>query len=132
MTKGQKSIFCIDDDRDDLILLRESIQRLSDIYVERAFDGEHALDILLQKKLSKRLPSLIVTDINMPKMDGNSLLRSLKKDEALRNIPVVVFTTSSKTVNQQYIEDHHIQIITKPTDWASYETIAKKLLSYCK
>lgn len=130
MITDRNNILCVDDDPDDLFLIRESIQRLSSISIESAKNGKQALEILHQRKLSNGLPSLIVTDINMPKMDGNKMLRAIKEDDDLKKIPIIVFTTSANNADLQYINNLKIEMIVKPTDWASYESIAKRILSY--
>jgi CheY-like chemotaxis protein len=129
MTTGRKTILCVDDDRDDQFLIRESIRRIADIHIECAYNGKEALDILRQRKISNHLPSLIITDINMPTMDGNKMLRTIRNDDAFKEIPIVIFTTSTATVDRQYLHRGDVKIIAKPTDWASYEAIAKTILS---
>ena len=64
-------------------------------------DGEQALDFLYHRgefsdaDASPR-PDLILLDLNMPKLDGRSVLKVVKQDPGLRSIPVVVLTTSSQ------------------------------------
>lgn len=132
MATYPKKILCVDDDHDDCFLLRESIQRLSDVVVENAFNGEKALEVLDNQKLSGDLPCLIVMDINMPSMDGIKTIEAIKKDSQLKNIPVVVFSTSLKTLDKEYIKTQNIESLTKPLDWSSYKEIAQKLLTYCE
>ena len=132
MATFPKKILCVDDDHDDCLLLRESIQRLSDVVVENAFNGEKALEVLENQKLSGDLPCLIVIDINMPLMNGIKTIESIKKDEQLKNIPVVVFSTSLKTLDEEYIKKQNIEAFTKPLEWSFYKEIAKKLLTYCE
>jgi CheY-like chemotaxis protein len=55
-------------------------------------DGEEALNRL---KTGENLPSVILMDIAMPKMDGYSLLEKIKQDDRLKNIPVAVLTNSA-------------------------------------
>ena len=132
MASFQKKILCVDDDPDDCFLLRKSIQQLSDIVVENAYDGEEALKILENQKLSGDLPCLIVMDINMPLMDGIKTIECIKKDNQLKNIPIVVFSTSLKTLDEEYIKMQNIETVSKPLDWSSYKDIAQKLLTYCE
>ena len=55
--------------------------------VETAENGQEALDFL-----SENRPDLILLDINMPKVNGNELLKIIKADDKLRNIPVFIIT----------------------------------------
>ena len=56
----------------------------------QAEDGLEALE-----KLARSQVDLIITDINMPRMDGVALTRALKEDDAYRAIPVIMLTTES-------------------------------------
>jgi two-component system chemotaxis response regulator CheY len=56
--------------------------------IHEAGDGQEALDLLKSQR-----PNLILTDINMPKMDGLQLLAALKASDDWRPIPVVMITT---------------------------------------
>ncbi len=55
--------------------------------IETAFDGEEGID-----KAKEFMPDLILLDIIMPKMDGISALKELKKDPATKQIPVIILT----------------------------------------
>jgi len=54
-------------------------------------------------------------DINMPVMDGKKTIESIKKDDQLKNIPLVVFSTSLKTLDEEYIKKQNIEALTKPS-----------------
>jgi CheY-like chemotaxis protein len=47
------------------------------------------------------LPDMIFLDINMPTMDGKACLKNIKKDEKLRSIPVVIYTTSTNPLDRE-------------------------------
>lgn len=81
----KKKILVVDDNG---ILLRSVKTMLADDYdVAFATDGMMALD-----KAKKWGPDLILLDYEMPKMDGKETLEELRKDEAMKNIPVVFLT----------------------------------------
>ena len=79
------------------ILLVEDEEMLANMYetkfknegfdIEKALNGEDGL-----KKAKEMLPDFILLDIIMPKMDGFAVLKSLKKDEKTKNIPVMLLT----------------------------------------
>ncbi len=56
--------------------------------VIEAEDGQKALDVVLRKK-----PDLIITDLNMPNMDGLSLIRNLRAMDDFRTVPILMLTT---------------------------------------
>jgi CheY-like chemotaxis protein len=94
------TILMAEDDPDDRLLAAEAMResRAGDElrFVE---DGEQLLDYLRRRgrwadpALSPR-PSVVLLDLNMPRMDGREALAAIKSDPALRRIPVVVLTTS--------------------------------------
>lgn len=94
------TILMADDDEDDRELARKAMEE-SRLMNELRFveDGEELLDYLHRRgryadpKRAPR-PGLILLDLNMPRMDGREALRELKSDPSLRQIPVVVLTTS--------------------------------------
>ena len=93
-------ILMADDDEDDREFALKALQE-NRLINELRFveDGEELLDYLNRRgrytdpKSSPR-PGLILLDLNMPRMDGREALRELKSNPALRQIPVVVLTTS--------------------------------------
>lgn len=89
-----KYFLIIDDDADDREFFREAVSQVfPGVQCQEAIDGVEAL-----KKLrieSEQLPDYIFLDLNMPRMDGKSVLVELKKDCQLKHIPVGIFTTSS-------------------------------------
>src|SRR4051812_40861064 len=59
-------------------------------------DGERALSCLFEKNAEPtRLPDLIIVDLNLPKRDGREIIVQLKKTEFTKDIPIVVFTSST-------------------------------------
>ncbi|MBI1845935.1 MAG: response regulator [Candidatus Rokubacteria bacterium] len=78
--------------------LRALVLPVSVVWVK---DGADALDYLYGRGTyavvpAVRRPSLILLDIKLPKVDGHEVLRRIKTDEALRAIPVVMLTTSTR------------------------------------
>jgi CheY-like chemotaxis protein len=90
-----KRILLVDDNPLDIELtcLALSDQGL-DQSVQVAADGQEALEIL-QRTRPDDLPSLVLLDLHMPRMDGQALLRHLKSMPQWRDIRVVILTTSS-------------------------------------
>ncbi|MFZ2632622.1 MAG: response regulator [Desulfosalsimonadaceae bacterium] len=76
-------ILIVDDDRSNLMMLA-ALLTTSGYAISQADNGETALKILREEKID-----LIISDILMPVMDGYCLCRECKKDEKLRNIPLI-------------------------------------------
>ena len=127
------TILYVDDDLDDLQLLQDAIRKIDDQYtIEEAHDGVEAMAKLEELKKSKKLPCLIILDINMPKMDGKQTLVAIQKDEDLASVPVVIFSTSSSVLDKAFFEKKRVAFITKPVDFQHFVQVATDLLSYCK
>jgi CheY-like chemotaxis protein len=85
-------ILFIDDDADDKEIFLEAIHDLDpNIHCESAANGAEALEMLMT---SDTLPRYIFLDINMPVMDGKSFLEEIKTDDRLKNIPVIIYSTT--------------------------------------
>lgn len=132
MSAKPRIVLCVDDDPDDQILVKETIKELNpSLEVTSALNGVEALQYLDGAKERGVLPSLVILDINMPLMDGKQTLTLIKKDPALSEVPVVMFTTSSSPLDKLFCEKHGIKFVTKPIKQAElYETV-KLLLSFC-
>jgi diguanylate cyclase (GGDEF)-like protein/PAS domain S-box-containing protein len=81
-------ILIIEDDHDTRHILKE-ILRTGGYEVALARDGEEGL-----RKVKETLPSLVITDILMPGMDGFQFLSNVRKDSVTRNLPVIFYTGS--------------------------------------
>lgn len=78
--------------------------------VKRCEDGDEALDYLFQRNQYANSeecprPKLILLDLNLPGVDGREVLEEIKSDQDLKNIPVIVLTTSSDPVDIQNCYD---------------------------
>ena len=81
-----RTILVVDDSATVRQLLELNLKKLPDVRVSQAIDG---LDALEKLKVAK--PSVLVTDINMPRMDGIALIEAVRKDDP--TLPIVVVTT---------------------------------------
>lgn len=116
------TILLIDDDMDDTLLFRKVVSDINDsIFFLSAQDGKEALDFL---QSAKNLPDIIFLDLNMPKMNGKECLALLKKDPVLREIPVIIYTTSSLPKDKlETIAEGALCFITKPSSIADLKKI---------
>lgn len=64
--------------------------------VEQALNGQEAINLLKTMVLDDRRPAMIITDVNMPVMDGLTFIKEIKKDKKVKFIPVIVLTTESQ------------------------------------
>ena len=87
MNPEKKKILLADDEKPLRELLKVILEKAGYDFFE-AVDGKAAID-----QVRKTFPDLIILDVNMPKMDGFTVLKNLKKNSATRNIPVIMLTT---------------------------------------
>jgi CheY-like chemotaxis protein len=116
-------ILLIDDDMDDTLLFRKVVSDINHaIYFLSAQDGKEALEYLQSGQ--PHLPDLIFLDLNMPRMNGKECLQLLKKDPLLKDIPVIIYTTSSLLKDkQETIAAGAICFITKPSSISDLKKI---------
>jgi chemotaxis family two-component system response regulator Rcp1 len=84
-----------------------------------AKDGVEALDYLFQRGVFVGVvrPDLILLDLNLPRKDGREVLAEIKSDPNLKNIPVVVFSSSSAPGDVTSVYALHANCyVTKPAD----------------
>jgi len=109
-----EKILVVDDDVENRMLVINALSKTTEKYsVLVASDGEMAVNIA-----SKTLPSLILMDWEMPKMNGLDALKELKRIALTQNIPVVMYTgimTSSDAL-QEALEAGAIEFLRKPVE----------------
>ena len=95
-------VLLVEDDPDDRELAMHALKRgRVEMHVEVARDGVEALDLLHGRgewhaRDSADLPCVVVLDQKMPRLDGIDVLRELKQDAVLREVPVVMLTSSAE------------------------------------
>ena len=131
-TETRHTILYVEDDLDDLFIVQQAFESYNDsIAVVHAHNGFTALEYLQQLYTSDVLPCLIILDMNMPGMDGRETLIRIRQSEEFKNIPVVVFTTSSHKADKDFAEKWGADFITKPLVYKELEALAKTFVSKC-
>lgn len=87
----------VDDDEDDRFFFRSAIRKNNPSF--ECIEAKNGDDALKQLGKTKNLPDFIFLDLNMPKMDGRQCLIELKKDKTLKEIPVIIYSTSEYNVD---------------------------------
>ncbi len=115
----RRKILLVEDNEGDVLLTREAFEEINPrAEINVVQDGRSAVDYLencIQKQ--SELPELVLLDINLPKMDGHEVLCVIKNSKLMRNIPVIMLTTSSSKndVSKAYANFANCYI-TKPHD----------------
>ena len=131
------TILMAEDDPDDCLLARLALERQGMHGALRTVgDGEELMDYLRRRgpyadPAASPRPQLILLDLNMPRKDGREALQELKTDPALRQIPVVVLTTSrsDEEVFRSYDRGAN-SFITKPVTFDSLVEVMQSLGVY--
>ena len=93
-------ILLIEDDGDDVELLQEALNTNNILYeMEVLNDGSEAIEFA---KNCVACPHIIVMDYNLPKVHGKEVLKQIKATSLLKDIPLVVLTTSSSKIDMDY------------------------------
>lgn len=123
-------ILYAEDDFDDFESVREALDSLTDQQsLVHAKNGEEAVTYLTN---SSALPSLVVLDLNMPVMDGKEVLQWMKNSEEYKEIPVMVFTTSSREEDIRLCQKHGCTFFRKPTLYRDLLHVAQTMLQMCE
>ncbi len=102
------------DDEDNIHKVLKRIFSSTNVQPLSAFNGAEALQLAKDNK-----PSLILLDINMPKMDGNEVMRELRKNPETNAIPVIMLTGNGEAIDKVVGFELGVQdYITKPFDVA--------------
>lgn len=123
-----KKILLVDDDEDDQLIFTDAIAELtSDLECLVASNGYEALTRL---KEVEEAPSVIFLDLNMPIMNGFEFLDMLRCMHQLKDIPVVVFTTSNDPIDQERSKQYGVKkFFTKTADFSSLKAKLSVLLN---
>jgi CheY-like chemotaxis protein len=124
-----RRIFLVEDDEDDVLLFKEIMKEIDNtILLDHADDGRKALKKLQTMEV---LPNVIFLDLNMPCMNGFEFMHTIKNDERLRQLPIVIFTSSN---NPEDVEKTHKLganiFLSKPVEYGLMKEKLERILSF--
>lgn len=124
-----KIILLIEDNPDDVKLTLRALKQnniLNELVIKN--DGEEALKYLAQ---SATLPTVILLDLKLPKINGVEVLRRIRADERLKRLPVVILTSSKE--EQDIIKSYDNganSFIRKPVDFEQFTEVVRQMGMY--
>ena len=131
------TILLIEDNPDDAELTRIAFAEAAiDSQLVIVGDGAEALDYLFaQGKYAARdaadLPSIVLLDLNLPKLDGREVLQALRANPATRGLPIVVLTTSTEPFDVEASYALGVNsYIRKPVDFKQFVEVVKQIGLY--
>lgn len=137
-TSRKTVVIIAEDDPDDRLLIMDALKDACQPNVAVRFvqDGAELLDYLHRRgkyedKADYPQPELVLLDLNMPRKSGMEVLDEIKRDSALRTIPVVVLTTSSapEHISRSY-ELGGNGFITKPNTYSELVALMENIDRY--
>jgi CheY-like chemotaxis protein len=127
---GQKPILVVDDDPDDVELFSDALKKVDDAYY--CISVRNAV-LALQKLKDHEAdpPEYIFVDLNMPGMNGLELLAEIKKNKSLAQIPVVIYSTTSRREDREMsIKLGAMYFFTKPVHFVEICQNIRKVLEF--
>ncbi|WP_395140514.1 response regulator [Armatimonas sp.] len=131
-----KKVLFVEDNLNDIELAMETLSQ--EIYADAiviAKDGQHALDFLYRSGVHQDRepgnPILIMLDIKLPKMDGLEVLRRVKADPILKDIPIIMFTGSAEDsdLKTSYALGANAYVV-KPINFAKYALALQSISNF--
>jgi CheY-like chemotaxis protein len=123
-------ILLVEDDLVDVMTVRRCFEELNiENPLVNAVNGEEALEYLQDTENPR--PSLVLLDLNMPRMNGFEFLRAVKSDDFLKAIPVVILTTSNQS--SDVLESYQLGAagyIVKSADYCQFVEAIGVLYNY--
>lgn len=134
MIRRPIDILVVDDSEDAVVLTREAFEATEALRIAHvAGDGMEALRYLRHEAPFERVrrPGLILLDLNMPGLNGIETLRAIKRDPAIRHIPVIVLTVSDQPsdIRAAYAEGA-AGYVRKPDDFEAFAGVVRELQDY--
>ncbi len=130
-------ILMADDDSEDCMLAQEALAHINmEHEVHTVSDGAVLMDYLYRRGSyatlkDKPLPSLILLDLNMPRMSGLDALQKIKSDPLLRRIPTVILTSSEMEEDIQQSYDFGANsFVTKSVTYNSLVEVVEEIGKY--
>lgn len=127
-------VYLADDDTDDQYLVKSAFSKL-DKQPELLFfnNGLELVEHLEQSKSNKEssMQAIVLLDLNMPTLSGKDTLLRIKNSETLKNLPVVIYSTSDS--NYDVEEAYKLganAFITKPEKFGDMVTVIKRLYEF--
>lgn len=119
-----RNVLIVDDERECLELASISLRLFGDFEVFQAINGEAAL-----QKAGELHPDVILLDYYLEDTTGGDLIKALRSNPALRQIPIVVYSGSPQAAKDDPNITEDIQILAKPLNPESLSAVLAKICS---
>lgn len=127
-------ILIAEDDQDDRMIIQDALEEThKDLEIKFVYDGQQLIEYLESNDdtIKNELPSVIILDLNMPKIDGREALKFVKSHTIFKKIPTIVLTTSQAAEDIEQTYDMGVNsFITKPNNYSEMIVMAEQLSNY--
>jgi len=129
-------IVVVEDNAADVFLLRHALDQNAEEYLLDVLrDGEAAIEFIERQRSAgpDAEPCVIVLDLHLPKHDGTTVLRMIKREPALAFVQVVALTTLASPKDEQEIRELGVRLYrAKPTQLDDWIKLAGEILEICR
>lgn len=134
MAQGTMHFLLVEDDDDHAKIIERNLEQNGvQNTVTRVTDGAEAMKYLRAEPpfTNRARPDIILLDLKLPKVDGHEVLKRIKEDNALSQIPVVIMTTSDAESDRARAYQYHANsYLVKPIDFEKFRQMVKDLSMY--
>lgn len=125
-------ILVVDDDQDDHLILLDFFKDASkENFIKFIDNGKKAIEFLERLPADAPMPKLIVLDLNMPILNGTQTLLYLKQSPRLKNIPVIIFSTSeNENEKRKCLSFGAVDYLVKPSTYDGGKSMIERFISY--
>jgi two-component system, response regulator len=131
--QNEPYILMADDDEDDSLFMAAAFRDVGLMGAIKRVNNGVELVIMLKELIrdEQPLPALIILDLNMPRKNGKDVLKIIKSDERLTQIPTIIYSTSAS--RNEILESYRLGCngyIVKPNNYNDIEKIAEKIKAF--
>jgi two-component system cell cycle response regulator DivK len=122
--KTEKELFLVVEDFEDSRFMMRRLLEMAGYRVLEASDGEQAIKMALAEQ-----PTLILMDLSLPKLDGLAATREIRKQKALRKVPIVAVSAhDSPQTRAEALAAGCNEYVTKPIDFDNLNAVLERYL----
>jgi len=122
--RSKKLFLLVEDFEDSRYMMRRLLEMAGHTVVE-ATDGEQAVELAIQQR-----PAVILMDLSLPKLDGLSATRRIRKERGLRHVPIVAVSAHDGPESRaDALAAGCDEYVTKPIDFDQLHALLKRFLS---
>jgi len=125
-------VFLAEDNRADAYLVDIALKEHKIDFVLRSVsDGEEAIRAVERFGSSEPIPDIALLDLNLPRQEGDKILRSIRQQACCNSLPIVLMTSSENERDRATAEQYQAVFFSKPSDLAGFLELGALVRSLC-